>query len=72
MGMGENLRGKRMSDIHNVAASGAVLRDRESSGHNSSPTLRANHHTDIETTLSHNFMGTATLPEPVVGAGGAK
>jgi hypothetical protein len=61
-----------MSDSNNVAASGVVLRDRESTGHNSSPILRTNHHTDIETTLSRDFMGTATLPEPVMDAGEAQ
>jgi hypothetical protein len=62
-----------MSDIYiDVAASGVVLRDRESSGQNSSPSLPTNHHTDIETALSHNSMGTVPLPEPVMGAGEAQ
>jgi hypothetical protein len=54
-----------MSDIHNVAASGIGLSDRESPGH-TSPTLRTNHHTHIETTLSHDCMGAAS-PDPVIG-----
>jgi hypothetical protein len=54
-----------MSDIYiDVAASGVVLSDRESSGQNSSPTLRKNHHTHKETTLSHDFM-----VDPIMGAG---
>ena len=58
-----------MSDIIYVAASGIGLNDRESSGHTSSPTLRLNHNTDVETMPSHDFMGTATIPESVMGAG---
>jgi hypothetical protein len=48
-----------MSDIIYVAASGIGLSDRDSSGLYSSPTLRTNHQTHIET---HGFMSPATSP----------
>jgi hypothetical protein len=55
-----------MSDIINVAASGSVLRDRESSGRNSSPTLRTIHHNH---TITNGFMSPAISPDPIMGAG---
>jgi hypothetical protein len=59
-----------MSDINiYVAASGIGLSDRDSSRLHRSPTLRTNHHTHIEATQSHDFMGAATLPDIVMRAG---
>jgi hypothetical protein len=62
-----------MSDINiDVAASGISLRDRDSARLHRSPTLPTNHHSEIETTLSHDFKRMATIPDPAVGTGEAQ